>query len=300
MKQRILVLSIIVLSFLFSCSKDSSTNPVTFTITSINPNNIKAGDTITIIGSGFGATQNKSFVSFNNIAATQYSSWSNTVINVKVPFGVTSGKLSVTVDGKKSNEIDFTIIELNLIEVTIGTQVWKTKNLDVDHYRNGEPIPNVTDSVQWANLTTGAWCYYNNDPALGAIYGKLYNWYAITDPRGLAPAGWHIPSDSEWKTLTDYLGYEDVAGSKLKEAGTAHWSKTNADATNESGFTALPGGYRIINGTFDTIGSNGDWWSSTENNATEAWVRDLYFGGPWVGKLNPNKGNGFSIRCVKD
>ncbi|MBL0014028.1 MAG: fibrobacter succinogenes major paralogous domain-containing protein [Flavobacterium sp.] len=105
-------------------------------------------------------------------------------------------------------------------EVQIGTQIWMTKNLNVSRYRNGDPIPQVANSAQWANLNTGAWCYYANSTANGPIYGKLYNWYAVNDSRGLAPEGWHIPSDAEWTTLVSFLGFPDVAGGKMKTTGT--------------------------------------------------------------------------------
>ena len=138
-------------------------------------------------------------------------------------------------------------------EVTICNQVWATRNLDVTTYRNGDPIPQVTDIGQWGTLTTGAWCYYNNDPANGATYGKLYNWYAVNDPRGLAPAGWHVPSDSEWTTLTDCLGGVSIAGGEMKatgamETGTGLWFAPNVGANNSSGFTGLPGGGRGMTG----------------------------------------------------
>ena len=183
--------------------------------------------------------------------------------------------------------------------VTIGTQVWTTKNLDVDHYRNGDPIPQVTDPTQWASLTTGAWCYYNNDSANGAIYSKLYNWYAVKDPRGLAPEGWHVPSDAEWTTLGNYLGGLSIAGGKLKEVGTAHWLSPNTDATNSSGFSALPGGWRY-NGAFSYIGSNGCWWSSTVNSTTDAWSRDLYSIYADFSRSYRYVSCGFSVRCVRD
>jgi len=194
------------------------------------------------------------------------------------------------------NEVSFTTQQgSGGASVTIGTQVWMLKNLDVDKYRNGDPIPQVTDPAQWASLTTGAWCYYNNDPANAAIYGKLYNWYAVNDPRGLAPAGWHVPTDEEWTVLTTYLGGQSVAGGKLKEAGTAHWSSPNV-ADNSSGFTALPGGCRYSSGTFSGIGSNGLWWSSTAG----AWARDLACYSAGVGRYNYYRYYGFSVRCVRD
>lgn len=182
--------------------------------------------------------------------------------------------------------------------VTIGNQIWTLKNLDVTTYRNGDAIPQVTDSAQWRGLTTGAWCYYNNDPANAAVYGKLYNWYAVTDPRGLAPSGWHIPTDAEWTILTTFLGGESVAGGKMKEAGTMHWLSPNTEATNESGLTILPGG--AGNGNFLGIGKFGYFWSSSEFNTLFGWERTLYNFAGNVGILGGEKWSGRSVRCLKD
>jgi uncharacterized protein (TIGR02145 family) len=182
--------------------------------------------------------------------------------------------------------------------VAIGTQIWKLKNLDVTTYRNGDTIPQVTDGAQWAGLTTGAWCYYNNDPANAAIYGKLYNWYAVNDPRGLAPLGWHIPTDTEWTTLTTFLGGESEAGGKMKEAGTTHWLSPNTRGTNESGYTGLPGGARFWGGSFFSYGEAGEWWSSTAG--TDAWARSLSYNLASVYRDPSNRGAGFSVRCLKD
>jgi uncharacterized protein (TIGR02145 family) len=157
--------------------------------------------------------------------------------------------------------------------VKIGNQTWTTKNLDVSKYRNGDEIPHVNDPLSWSRLTYGAWCYYENVDSNGTTYGKLYNLYAVLDPRGLAPAGFHIPSDKDWTTLTDYLGGKEEAGVKMKEAGSTHWPRPNTGATNSSGFTGLPGGYRDDNGSFFSMGVNGFWWSSTEGFTYFAWNR---------------------------
>ncbi|MBU3714533.1 MAG: hypothetical protein FGM46_06245, partial [Ferruginibacter sp.] len=162
--------------------------------------------------------------------------------------------------------------------IQIGTQKWMSKNLDVAFYRNGDPIPQVTDPTAWASLTTGAWCYYNNDPIQGNKYGKLYNWYAVNDPRGLAPQGWHIPTDAEWTMLATTLGGASLAGGKMKEPGTLNWTTPNTGADNSSGFAGLPGGYRYDAGTFYNIGSFGGWWSSTESSTVRAWCRSLDYG----------------------
>jgi uncharacterized protein (TIGR02145 family) len=184
--------------------------------------------------------------------------------------------------------------------VIIGTQEWMAENLRTNTYANGDPIPNVTDANQWQNLTTGAWAHYNNDSQYENPYGKLYNWYTVADPRNVCPTGWHVPSDAEWTVLSDYLGGESVAGGKMKSTGTQYWQSPNTDATNESGFSGLPGGYRYINGTFNLIGYYGYWWSSTEYGTFSAWLRTLdYYIGDVYGNY-PSKTDGLSVRCLRD
>jgi uncharacterized protein (TIGR02145 family) len=201
-----------------------------------------------------------------------------------------------------NNNGSVTDIDDNVYQtVTICDQVWTKKNLNVSRYRNGDVIPQVTNPTQWANLTTGAWCYYNNDPANGAIYGKLYNWYAVNDLRGLAPSGYHIPTDAEWNTLTDCLGGEFIAGGKMKESGTTHWNSPNIGATNSSGFTGLPGGV-LDNMAFKFINEQGYWWSSTEYTpgSSSAWAIDIFSTSEEFGKPLPYKNYGLSVRCIKD
>ena len=185
--------------------------------------------------------------------------------------------------------------------VIIGTQTWTTKNLDVATYRNGDAIPQVQDGIAWSNLTTGAWCYYyENNPATGTTYGKLYNWYAVNDSRGLAPTGYHIPTDAEWTNLTTYLGGESVAGGKMKS--TSGWQNNGnyGNGTNTSGFTGLPGGCRYNNGNFYTIGALGNWWSSSEYDTYNARYRDLNNNNGNVYRYYNDKQNGFSVRCLRD
>jgi len=177
-------------------------------------------------------------------------------------------------------------------DVKIGTQTWTTKNLDVTKYRNGDAIPQVQDKNAWANLTTGAWCYFENKTANGTKYGKLYNWYAVNDPRGLAPKCYHIPSDEEWTMLTDDLGGKSVAGKIMK--------RIHGYGTNVNGFAALPGGGRYDKGDFYDIGFVSTWWSSSEATTGLAWKRIL-------GSLNDDvtttydyMQDGFSVRCIKD
>ena len=184
-----------------------------------------------------------------------------------------------------------------LENVTIGTQIWTLKNLDVATYKNGDPIPQVTDSAQWVNLTTGAWCYYKNDPANGLIYGKLYNWYAVNDPRGLAPQGWHIPSDNEWTVLIDFLGGRLISGGKMKAINL--WNSPNTGATNSSGFTGLPGGGRDF--IFLHLGNLGIWWSTTTGtNPIKAFGRDLQNFTQTTDRIEYEKFLGLSVRCIKD
>ena len=205
------------------------------------------------------------------------------------------------------------VLPITMPSFTICNQVWATKNLDVTTYSDGTIIPQVTDPTAWANLTTGAWCYYNNDVANNATYGKLYNWYAaagiydsasLSNPalrKKLAPAGWHVPTDAEWTTLTTCLGGESIAGGKMKQTGTTYWNSPNQDATNSSGFTGLPGGCRNNSGMFTSIGLNGYWWGSSEYNTTNAWDRILFYDGGNVGRgFSFNKRVGFSLRCLRD
>ena len=180
-------------------------------------------------------------------------------------------------------------------EIKIGDQTWTTKNLDVDTYRNGDAIPQVEDANAWANLTTGAWCYHENNSANGKKYGKLYNWYAVKDPRGLLPKGYHIPSDAEWTILTENLG--DDAGTKMKS--TIGWDN-NGNGTNSIGFEGLPGGYRDFNGNFEGIGDSGYWWSSSEVDTYYAWYRFLGDDDGDVVRDYDNEQDGFSVRCLRD
>ncbi len=184
--------------------------------------------------------------------------------------------------------------------IVIGTQQWMNKNLDVAFYRNGDPIPQVTDPTSWTALTTGAWCYYNNDSTQGNKYGKLYNWFAVKDPRGLAPQGWHVPSDADWTVLETTLGGSSVAGGAMKEAGTLNWTAPNTGGNNNSGFAGLPGGNRDTNGTFYLVGDYGLWWSATESNTTDAWLRYLTAGDGNLNRTTSGKQDGFSVRCLRD
>ncbi|MBN2001545.1 fibrobacter succinogenes major paralogous domain-containing protein [candidate division KSB1 bacterium] len=232
--------------------------------------------------------------------------------------------LTVRVAGKPGSYVNITITELNdcpctVIDidgnvyqtVKIGDQCWMAENLKVTHYSNGDSIPNVINDSEWSNLSTGAYCNYNNDENNVTSYGRLYNWFAVDDSRNIAPAGWHVPSDAEWKELEMYLGMSqsDADGSyyrgtdeggKLKETGTTHWISPNTGATNESGFSALPGGYRGDDGSYSYIGCFEYFWFISETNSTEAWYRELLYNYSEIYRGMVYKVDGYSIRCVKN
>jgi len=188
--------------------------------------------------------------------------------------------------------------------VTIGSQIWMKENLRVTKYNDGGEIPLVTDNTTWVSLSSAAYCWYNNDQAAnGIIYGALYNWYTVNTSsnggKNVCPEGWHIPSVTEWNTLITELGGESIAGGKLKENGTTHWNSPNTGATNESGFTALPGGYRSNNGIPYDIGNYSTWWTSTEFNEYAASKKILNYSASVMSDSH-DKRFGFSIRCLKD
>lgn len=202
--------------------------------------------------------------------------------------------------------------------VTIGTQVWMVENLKVTKYNDGTPIPLVTDINAWSKSSTPGYCWYNNDAATNKnVYGGLYNWFAVNTNK-LCPIGWHVPSDVEWQILIRYIdpsatinvdniGYESfTAGLKLKESGTTHWSSPNTGASNETGFTALPGGYRNNMAEFFSIGKACSWWSSKESTPGNfvyswyGWYIYMKNNDSYVGGSNYDKIEGRSVRCIKD
>lgn len=186
--------------------------------------------------------------------------------------------------------------------VKIGTQTWSGKNLDVAYFRNGDPIPEAKTNEEWEKAGENkqpAWCYYKNDPANGKKYGKLYNWYAVNDSRGLAPAGWHIPSEKEWNILIDYLGGESIAGGKLK--ATTDWNYPNKDVTNSSGFSGLPASFRSAVSNFYYAGFIGVFWSSTVYKTNYAWHLSINYDYPTaIMNYYNDMAEGCSVRCIKD
>ncbi len=224
------------------------------------------------------------------------------------------GQISTSIDLKDIDSIKFTpcTTQPNCGTVTdfdnniyntiaIGTQCWMKENLRVTHYCNGELIPNVTDNTEWTKLTADAYSNYDNSDNNIDIYGRLYNWHAVNDISKICPTGWHVPSDADWTALTEFLGGESGAGGKMKEAETTHWTDPNTGATNESGFSGLPGGARSsFTGVFGGLGMETYYWSSTECFNTYAWYRFLTNVNADASRSFAWKVTGLSVRCLKD
>jgi uncharacterized protein (TIGR02145 family) len=189
--------------------------------------------------------------------------------------------------------------------IVIGTQEWMAENLNTSIYRNGDTIPTYLDNTAWVNTTAGAWAYYNNDPSYACPYGKLYNWNACVDARHLCPVGWHVPSDAELTILSNYLGGDVVSGGKMKaigtiESGTGYWRDPNTSATNESGFSGLPGGGRNVFGNFVLMGNLGYLWSSSQDSGVSGWNRYLAYNESILSRNPHTTKSGFSVRCLRD
>jgi uncharacterized protein (TIGR02145 family) len=222
-----------------------------------------------------------------------------------------SDYVSFTTLAKALSEIEFNL-DITYGEITdvdgntyktveIGTQVWMAQNLNTTQYNDGSEIPLVTDEDEWKSTTTGAYCNYNNDESTAGVYGKLYSWHTVETGK-LCPAGWHVPESNEWETLIAFLGGENVAGGKMKEQGTVHWSESGSDITNESGFTALPGGLRNSNGAFSSINIGGYWRAATASESQEGFMV-TFWTGSWNAGFNIGedpKNAGLSVRCMKD
>jgi uncharacterized protein (TIGR02145 family) len=227
---------------------------------------------------------------------------------VSIHLNPASGSLEIVVTwGSLCRDIDGNIYKT----VRIGNQIWMAENLRVTHYRNGDAIPHVSDNSEWADSRTDAYCNNYNDRISVTTYGRLYNWFAVIDKRNIAPVGWRVATDDDWKELEIYLGMSrsDVDGNgmrgtneggKIKEPGTDHWNSPNTGATNETGITALGGGGRSFDGTFFGFGEDEDWWTATEDERSNAWSRGLDFDSAKIDRCSDVKQCGFSIRCVKN
>ena len=296
------------IGFSVRCVRDTTPTITTTILSSISFNSAASGGNITSDG---GATITARGVCWSTTANP------TVLLSTKTVDGVGTGTFTSNISGLASNTTYYvrayatnsagtaygtqqTFTTIN-DAVTIGTKAWATQNLSVATYRNGDIIPQVTDATQWKNLTTGAWCWYNNDSATySAAYGRLYNWYAVNDSRGIAPIGWHVASEGEMNTSVTTLGGTPEAGGAMKT--TTNWNSPNTGATNSSGFAGLPGGTRMGggSGSFITIGLYGYWWTSTGALPTTA----VYFGLSYDSKVLSSGGidktNGFSVRCIKD
>jgi uncharacterized protein (TIGR02145 family) len=188
--------------------------------------------------------------------------------------------------------------------ILIGNQQWMAENLKTSKFNDGSLIPNVKENNIWRDLKTPAWAHYNNDTTNNKSYGKLYNWYSVNsftnENKNICPIGWHVPNDDDWTILTNLLGGIKNAGGKMKEEGTISWKIPNSGATNSSLFNALPGSGREYDGSFNSLGELGCWWSSTDRNLDNAWCRYLNYNKEQVDRYYVNKAVGFSIRCIKD
>ncbi|MBV5313160.1 MAG: peptidoglycan DD-metalloendopeptidase family protein [Prolixibacteraceae bacterium] len=229
------------------------------------------------------------------VANTTYYVWAYAINSAGTAYG---NKLSFKTSVAESGTV--TDIDGNIYHtVTIGTQVWMVENLKTTKYNDGTNIPNVTDNTAWSVLTTGAYCWYNNDTSQKNTYGALYNWYSVNTGR-LAPSGWHVPTDGEWATLITYLGNEEIAGGKMKETGTVHWAG-DTYATNSSGFSALPGGSRYHgDGLYTNKFNIAEFWSCTNGQYGGAWERFLTFSDNSCIRYIVGEARGVSVRCVKD
>jgi uncharacterized protein (TIGR02145 family) len=184
--------------------------------------------------------------------------------------------------------------------VLIGDQWWMAENLKATKYQNGDPIQLVTDNTAWANLSSGAYCKYNNDNAISSVYGNTYNYWVAADVRNVCPIDWHVPTKADFQTLVDYLGGQVAAGGKLKEAGITHWLSPNTAATNETGFATLPGGYRSTSGSYGYVSYYGYLWANDSVTPDTATFLVLYYNFPDASVTNDDKNHGFNIRCIKN
>lgn len=210
--------------------------------------------------------------------------------------------LFIFIGCKKESDPEITVTDIdgNVYHgVIIGTQTWMVENLKTTQFNDGTQIPNVTDNTEWESITTEAYCNYDHSESNAEIYGRLYNWYAVSSGK-LAPEGWHVATDAEWTILIEHVGGLDVAGGRLKEKGITHWTSPNTGADDSYGFKALPGGMRYFNGYFTEINDGAVWWTSSEEDDTFAWFRSIDYEGSSIRRDVYGKKDGFSVRCVKD
>jgi len=291
-------------------------NPTPTVTASANPSTINSGQSSVLsasgastyswshsLGSGSSKTVTPSSTTTYSVTGTSTANCTNTATVTVTVNTFTCGTSTVTYDGVTYNTVQ------------IGNQCWFKENLRTTKYNDGTSITNVTDNATWTSTTSGAYCCYSNNTSNCTTYGALYNWYAVNTGK-LCPSGWHVPSDAEWTTLTNYLSANSTywCGSNSSNiakslASTTSWNSStttcavgnNLSANNSTGFSALPGGYRSgSDGSFNHLGDIGCWWSSTENDGSDAWDRYLSYNNANVGRYNYIKRNGFSVRCLRD
>ena len=220
---------------------------------------------------------------------------------IDIPDNPLNGRTTAVFNPDKSYG-SMTDIDGNIYKtIKIGNQTWMAENLRVSKYRNGDAIPNILDNEEWAALTTGAFCNYNNTSDLDTIatYGRLYNWYAVADTRGIAPEGWRVPTTADWNELIELLGGDTIASNTLKEIGTWHWEDPY-ESTNSSGFTAIPNGRRYQSRNMNDIGFFATYWTATEASIEHAAFLYLYYFDSKVWKGVNYKANGYAVRLIKD
>ena len=235
----------------------------------------------------------------SNVGLTENTNYSYRVfaINSEHKSGEYSNEVNVTtLETLKMTDVDGNVYPV----VSIGAQFWMAENLKTTRLNDETLIPLVTEDLEWNRLTTPGYSWYNNEQSnYGEIYGALYNWYTVSTGK-LCPTGWHVPTDAEWTTLINFLGGVEVAGGKLKEAGTTHWASPNTGGSNESGFKALPGGYHNSTGSYNLIGEFGRWWTSTETDSQLALYNAIGYMNTTANTLFNVKSSGFSVRCIMD
>jgi uncharacterized protein (TIGR02145 family) len=313
-------ISALVLSLflLYSCKKDKVPTVTTSEVTNIMASSATSGGTITDEGSGKvvergicwskaitptvvdnktleGSGAGTFLSNFTNLdGATTYYVRAYAKNSAGIGYGMAMSFTTL----KGINDVDGNVYQT----VTIGTQVWMAENLKTTKYRNGDLIGTTTPATLdiSAEATPKYQWAYEGSESNANTYGRLYTWYAVTDTRNVCPVGWHMSTDAEWTTLITYLGDDGVAGGKLKETGTTHWQSPNEGASNSSGFTALPSGFRNFDGRFYSIGGHGYLWSSSEYSTSSAYYRELFYNYFDISRRYFNKANGFSVRCLRD
>jgi uncharacterized protein (TIGR02145 family) len=325
-----LFLSILSISLFYSCKKDKSALPVlptvkTLAVTEISYTTASSGGNVTndggspIVSRGicwdtlFNPTINKSKTIEGSGSGVFKSNMNNLVQNTFYYLRAYATNSAGLAYGNQENfttppsKQPGTVSDIdgnNYDTIVIGTQTWMKENLKTTRFNNGFPIPIVANDLEWNNLTTPGYCWYDNSLNNKTTYGALYNWYTLDSAsngyRNICPTNWHVPTDKDWFILTTYLGGESIAGGNLKEVGIIHWQKPNIGANNSTGFTGLPGGCRDFDGSFYVIGSYGFWWSSTDFVIGGAWCRYMSYDDVGAYSYARFEQDGFSVRCIKD